>query len=101
MGWRPKSLLESDRKSLKQDRAGRFECPTCKAFRHAAVIIDVRHLPIPEGFACDVCWTHWERTGRIIDGGPAISGTNKFEWRRRWVIAHNAPQAIVDKFKKA
>ena len=97
--WRPDSLQESlqDGESFVRDRHGRYQCPNCSAFRSAAIIIDVRALPIPEDWACDVCWTHWERTGRIVDGGDAIAA-GRFEWRRRWVLAHGAPNSIIEKF---
>lgn len=97
--WRPDSLKESltEGASFVRDRHGRYQCPNCRAFRTAAVIIDVRHLPIPEDWACDVCWTKWERTGRIVDGRGSING--RFDWRRRWVIAHGAPREIVEKFQ--
>ena len=99
--WRPDSLKESltEGASFVQDRHGRYQCPNCRVFRNPAVIIDVRHLPIPEDWACDACWSHWERTGRVIDGRDAISEHDKFDWRRRWLIAHNAPTEIRDKFK--
>ena len=99
MGWRPKSLLESivEGADFPRDRHGRYQCPSCKAFRHVGVIIDVRHLPISEDFACDVCWTQWQRTDRIVDGGGPING--RFDWRLRWVIAHRAPTEIVEKFQ--
>ena len=98
--WRPKTVLEireTEQVLLKQDKQGRYECPNCGVLRHAAVIVDVRDLPIPEDWACDACWTKWERTGRIVDGGGSING--RFDWRRRWVIAHGAPMEIVEKFQ--
>jgi len=97
--WRPDSLQESlaEGASFVRDRHDRYQCPNCRSFRAAAIIIDVRALPIPEDWACDVCWTHWERTDRVIDGGGAI--TKDFEWRRRWVTVHGAPANIVNKFR--
>ena len=99
MGWRPDSLLESivEGADFPRDRHGRYQCPSCKAFRHAGVIINVRHLPIPEGWACDVCWSQWQRELRTIDGKGPVQ--NQRAWTLRWVTAHNAPTEIRDKFK--
>lgn len=96
--WRPDSLRESMSESsdFPRDRHGRVQCPNCKTFRIPDIIIDVRKLPIPEDWACDACWTHWQRTNRVIDGGPKIAG----DWSLRWVIAHGAPPDIVRKFDR-
>ena len=98
--WRPDSLLEAidETVSFPKDSGGRNQCPNCKVFRVAACILDVRQLPMPEDWACDVCWTHWERTGRVVDGGAKIDTDARFDWRLRWAIAHNAPQEIIDKW---
>jgi len=96
--WRPNSLREdmSQGAGFPKDNGGRVQCPNCRSYRVPDCIVDVRSLPIPEEWACDVCWTHWERTERVVDGGEKIAG--RFDWRLRWVEAHGAPQSIVDKF---
>ncbi len=96
--WRPNTVREAIDEAVNfgRDKHGRYQCPNCRVFRVAECIVDVRHLPITEDWACDVCWTHWQRTQRVVDGGGAISG--RFDWRRRWVIAHGAPPEIVEKF---
>ena len=98
--WRPNSLREaiSEAVNFPLDKSGRYQCPNCKAFRVSDCIVDVRNLPIPEDWACDVCWTKWERTARVVDGGLPING--RFDWRRRWVIAHSAPAEIAQKFER-
>jgi len=98
--WRPNSLREAinEDHGVRIDERGRAICPNCRTRRPPEVLIDVRHLPIPESFACDNCWTHWERTGRVVDGGQPI--TARFEWRRRWVVAHDAPPEIAQKFER-
>lgn len=74
-----------------------YRC-TCGNARKAALIVDCRGLPgIAEDWACDGCWTRWERTGRDIDGAGAP--TDRREWRERWVTAHEAPQEVVDKIR--
>ena len=98
--WRPNTLLEAienkEDHGIESDGGGRYICPNCRVIRSAAIIVDVRSLLIAEDWACDVCWTHWERNGRVVDGGEEIDG--RFDWRRRWVIAHGAPDSIVEKF---
>lgn len=103
--WRPDTLLEAleadDPVTVELAPDGhRYRCPNCGLFRPAVAIVDVRGLPIAEDWACDACWTHWERTGRVIDGGLPMLRTDRFEWRRRWVVAHAAPAAIVQKFRE-
>lgn len=99
--WRPKTLLEAieakEDHGIKPDGRGRYICPNCRVIRGAAIIVDVRALPIAEDWACDVCWTHWERHGRVVDDGDKIDG--RFDWRLRWVVAHNAPADIIQKFE--
>lgn len=105
MSWRPATLLESpdDVHTFESDRHGqRYRCPNCGVFRPRGVIVDVRALPIPEDWACDCCWSAWERAGRIVDSGPPIVVTKRrahaMEWRRRWVIAHGALADVARKF---
>ncbi len=85
----------------------RYMCPTCGKWHKASVIVDCRALPIIEDWACDGCWTDWRRHNRIIDGGVAIVEDRKgrlgprvlglTEWITRWLTAHSAPQAEIDK----
>lgn len=104
--WRPKTFFDAQAAeepvSLEVDRLGRVRCPNCGTCRHAAAIVDVRHLPIPEEWACDGCWTQWERTGRVVDGGPGFVSSNRkgrgFEWRKRWAVAHSAPPEVTRKW---
>jgi len=96
--WRPNSLHESISEAVNfpRDKNGRYQCPNCKVFRVAACIIDVRQLPITEGWACDCCWTQWQRELRNIDGNETVK--NQREWALRWVTAHKAPTEIIAKF---
>lgn len=116
--WRPKTLFEvikaGEEITLKQAKDGRYICPNCRVHRHPGVFVDVRHLPITEDWACDACWTLWMRQQRVIDGGLPLSTfdfmgdhpnvlllkqlAKEMEWKRRWVISHNAPLEIIAKF---
>lgn len=86
----------------------KYKCPTCSQFKWAGSIVDVRNLSITEDWACDGCWTDWERKGRNIDGGEKAP-EDKREWALRWAIAHNVSSNILqdlsmarrpDKYKK-
>lgn len=101
MTWRPDTLLEvlaaGEEIALATDRHGRYACPNCGVHRHAAVIVDVRALPIPEEWACDACWTMWQRQLRDVDGlGPV---TDRRAWTIRWATALNAPLAVIEKLQ--
>ncbi len=71
------------------------------------VLVDCRHLPISQNWACDGCWTNWQRRKTPIDAGPdfIVSGSPsrdqriavRLAWERRWLKAHSAtPQEIAD-----
>lgn len=106
MMWRPNSLAEaiesgydvSDWETRQRARL-QYRCG-CGLFAQPERIIDVRHLPIDEDWACDGCWTDWQRTGRAIDDGPN-SPKDRREWRLRWVKALGAPVEVRDKVANA
>lgn len=72
---------------LQRNGLKKYLCPTCNSWKWAGLIVDVRALAIAEDWACDGCWTHWERTGRKIDTGE-LDPQDRREWRLRWAIAH-------------
>lgn len=50
---------------------GKVVCPTCGMIRpHASLLIDVSDLPIGGDWACDGCWSNWERME--VDVGSVI-----------------------------
>lgn len=101
--WRPKSLLEAiengEQVSIETDKNGRYKCPNCGSRRPAAAIVDVRELPIVEGWACDSCWSGWLREGRDIDGNGPVA--DRIKWREQWAKAHKAPDEVVEKIRSS
>lgn len=79
------------------------------------VLVDCRHLPIEEDWACDGCWTDWQRTRKCVDGGnPIIPDPDSHdftkrdenirtrrEWDRRWLKAHGASPEDLNTFDNA
>ena len=73
-----------------------YQCPSCNVYKFAALIIDVRALPIAEDWACDACVSSWKRAGRIIDG-QSTKPEDRRDWMFRWAMAHGAPIAELQK----
>lgn len=100
MAWRPNTLLEfleSGNDSPLPIVRGKYQC-TCGSLCIPAQIVDTRAIPgITQDWSCDGCWTKWQRTGTVIDGGNPHH--SKREWLLRWVKAHNAPQEVLDKIE--
>jgi hypothetical protein len=75
----------------------RTQCPCCGGWKLAFVLIDISALPasflasLPAGvrWACDGCWTRWEREGRDC-AGACFNEARMYEHM-------GAPQAMVDK----
>lgn len=68
------------------------QCPSCGAWTWPFALVDVRALPIPETWACDGCWTHWIRTGRIVDGAALD--------KVKWLELHGAPAAAINHIRE-
>lgn len=74
----------------------RTQCPCCSGWKLAFVLIDISALPaaflagLPAGvrWACDGCWTKWEREGRDC-GGACFNEARMYEHL-------GAPQAMID-----
>lgn len=73
-----------------------YGCSVCDQFRKPGLLVDIRHLPITGEFVCDNCWTDWERRAIPVDGNPSAPVDRK-QWKRRWLLAHSAPQWVIDK----
>ncbi len=99
--WRPATLQEAlearEGLDLEETGDGRYRCPNCRTARQACAIVDVRALPIPEEWACDCCWTDWERHGRPVDGREAPA--DRRAWRARWAAALGAPAEVRAKIE--
>lgn len=75
----------------------KYKCD-CGSWVFASVMIDVRKLTPPNGqeWACDGCWTHWERNQ--IKVTKAKKQKDAKAWRKEWIKAHGAPADIVAKY---
>lgn len=71
-----------------------YRCPGCGNYRGANLIVDVRALVIPEEWACDGCWTHWQRIGRKIDN-IGHDPEDRRAWIIRWAVAHGEPTSVI------
>ena len=107
MSWMPKTLMDAlndeDPEALAVETVNKkgatqplYRCE-CGQAVESARIVDTRALPIPESWACDGCWTKWQRNKRVIDGGAPFS--KRYEWRERWMIANKAPAKEITKIK--
>lgn len=67
------------------------------------VLVDCRHLPTSQDWACDGCWTDWQRKRTPIDGGNEMAAGNRIqsrrEWDRRWEMSHGSSQAVLDEIE--
>lgn len=97
--WNPPTYEEDSLESRQKPgkRHTEYLC-SCGTWRPAFMIVDVRALAIGQDYACDNCWTDWERRGVVVDGGAEPQ--NRKEWRERWAQAHGAPQEVIDKIKQ-
>lgn len=96
LGRRRKPVDENGDPLPDNGRLTKVKCPTCGVKRHDFQIVDCSSLPIAEDWACDACWTSWMREGRNVTGHPQPP-QSQAEWSRRWVVAHGAPQEIIDR----
>ena len=64
--------------------------------------------PQPQNWACDACWTDWQRHRHpihksLIDAAKRTSqdkGESRKEWDRQWLKAHGAPQKHINNILK-
>lgn len=61
----------------------RVVCPICKAPRPYFCVIDVSALPHEltggAAYACDGCWTRWEREERLLADGTIFDEARMYE----------------------
>lgn len=99
MAWHPPTYNPAD--GLLETRQQRHrpypehQCPGCLSWVRAERLIDVRSLLIDQTFACDGCWTDWQRRGVPVNGEQAPA--NRKAWLVNWLAAHNAPQEAIEK----
>ncbi len=77
-----------------EGRDGRtwVRCPNCRRRVLPIVLVDLRAInAFGEDWACDGCWTGWQREGRIVGGEPLTL--------ERWVTLHDAPASVRDKMR--
>jgi len=105
MSWIPKTLLDASIETRAaidshMGSAGKdvYKCK-CGAAVVASRMVDVRHMDYDQDFACDGCWTRWERIG-IMSDGTKSQPQDRREWQKRWLVAHSAPQSEVDKLTR-
>ena len=82
------------------DNVWRAQCPGCKHWVHYMQLVDIRGFPatflatLPadaQNFACDGCWTGWERNGHDIGDGQGTKFNEAIMYQM-----DGAPQALVD-----
>lgn len=64
--------------------------------------------PRPFKWACDSCWTHWQRVRHPVmkadKGNSKLKSANRMtsrkEWDDLWLKHHGAPQTVRDKIKQ-
>lgn len=68
-------------------------CPLCASYKERFLLVDVSSLPpaLTKGhkWACDGCWTSWERNGVVLPDGRQFDESIMYELM-------GAPQEMVD-----
>ena len=78
-----------------REKDGKAACPSCGTWVRPHRITDCRlltHLAVD--WACDGCWTRWQREGTTVDDQPDTD--DESEWLERWMQAHGAPSDALD-----
>lgn len=98
--WRPNTLAEAlaagYQATLRTRQRARlqYRCP-CGSYRVPDLLVDTRGLDVGQDWACDGCWSTWERQGLSVDGEARPA--DRIAWKERWLRAHGAPAAVVAK----
>lgn len=79
------------------DENGRVACH-CGRMVWPFVLVPVHSMDVPHDWACDACWTTWQRDRKPLKAGNKPNGRKG--WDEQWLQLHGAPQDAIDKMKQ-